>query len=76
MAASRARSKFKRYIKELIHKFRFTYEDISNNTGIPVDRLKAINKGEDPTPEENLVMGRFAIGLTRQRGEDTGEQKE
>jgi hypothetical protein len=74
MSSNRARKKFKRYIRELIHNFRFTYEDISANTGIAVERIKAINKKEDPTQEESMTLGRFALALTKKRGEDSGEQ--
>lgn len=76
MATSRKRMKFKRYIKELIHHFRFTFEDISHASGIEVDRLKAINKSEEPTREEGLIMQRITLAMSRKRGEDTGEQSE
>lgn len=75
-AKSRSKIRTKRYIKELIHNFRFTYEDISKSTGIDIHRLKAINKKEEPTREESVVLGRLAMSLSRQRGEDTGEQSD
>ncbi|MCL7415280.1 MAG: hypothetical protein M8349_04370 [ANME-2 cluster archaeon] len=73
MALSRSRIKFKRYMKELMHKFRFTYEDISKGTGIKEERIRAINKIEDPTPEENMLLKQFSLKITKERGEDEGE---
>jgi hypothetical protein len=76
MATSRARAKMKRYFKELIHTFRFTFEDISQTSGIDVERLKAINKSEEPTREEGLIMQKITLTMSRKRGEDTGEESE
>ncbi|MFV9629794.1 MAG: hypothetical protein ACNYWM_01775 [Methanosarcinales archaeon] len=73
MAISRHRAKTKRYIKEMIHRFRFTYEDISENTGIDVDRLKAINKSEEPTREEVKKIGDFTVNYTIKHTEEDGE---
>lgn len=76
MTRSRTRIRTKRYIKELIHNFRFTFEDISQSSGIEVDRLKAINKKEEPTLEERMILKNLALSLSRKRGEDSGEQSE
>lgn len=76
MTKSRTRIRTKRYIKELIHNFRFTFEDISQSSGIEVDRLKAINKKEEPTLEERMILKNLALSLSRKRGEDSGEQSE
>lgn len=76
MATSRKRAKMKRYFKELIHTFRFTFEDISGASGIEVERLKAINKSEEPTREEGLIMQKITLTMSRKRGEDTGEESE
>ena len=68
---SRIRTRTKRYIKQLIHNFRFTYEDISKSSGIEVDRLKAINKTEEPTLEESMTLKKLAIELSDERGQDS-----
>ena len=70
---SRIRTRTKRYIKQLIHNFRFTYEDISKSSGIEVSRLKAINKTEEPTLEESMTLKKIAIELSRERGEDSAD---
>ncbi len=68
---SRIRTRTKRYVKQLIHNFRFTYEDISKSSGIDVNRLKAINKKEDPTFEEYMNLKKLAIELSDERGQDS-----
>jgi hypothetical protein len=73
MALSRSRIKFKRYMKELMHKFRFTYEEISKATDIDEERLRAINKTEDPTFEEIMALKKYSIDTTKERTEDEGE---
>jgi hypothetical protein len=70
---SRIRTRTKRYIKQLIHNFRYTYENISKSSGIEVDRLKAINKTEEPTLEESMTLKNLAIELSRERGEDSAD---
>jgi len=70
---SRIRTRTKRYVKQLIHNFRFTYEDISKNSGIDVNRLKAINKKEDPTFEEYMILKKIAIELSDERGQDSAD---
>ena len=70
---SRIRTRTKRYIKQLIHNFRFTYEDISKSSGIDVSRLKAINKKEDPTFEEYMILKKIAIELSDERGQDSAD---
>jgi galactokinase/mevalonate kinase-like predicted kinase len=73
MDKSRIRTRSKRYIKQLIHNFRFTYEDISKSSNIEVNRLKAINKKEEPTFEEYITLKKVAIELSRERGEDSAD---
>jgi len=70
---SRIRTRTKRYIKQLIHNFRFTYEDISKSSGIDVSRLKAINKKEEPTFEEYMTLKKIAIELSDERGQDSAD---
>ena len=71
MDKSRIRTRTKRYIKQLIHNFRYTYEDISKSSGIEVNRLKAINKKEEPTYEEHMTLKKIAIELSDERGQDS-----
>lgn len=73
MDKSRIRTRTKRYIKQLIHSFRFTYEDINRSSGIEVDRLKAINKKEEPTMEEYMTLKKIALELSNERGEDSAD---
>ncbi len=73
MDKSRIRTRSKRYIKQLIHNFRFTYEDISKSSNIEINRLKAINKKEEPTFEEYITLKKVAIELSRERGEDSAD---
>jgi galactokinase/mevalonate kinase-like predicted kinase len=73
MDKSRIRIRTKRYIKQLIHSFRFTYEDINRSSGIEVDRLKAINKKEEPTMEEYMTLKKIALELSNERGEDSAD---
>jgi hypothetical protein len=70
---SRIRTRTKRYIKQLIHNFRFTYEDMSKSTGIEINRLKAINKKEEPTFEEYMNLKKIAIELSDERGQDSAD---
>ena len=73
MRVSRSKAKVRRYLRELIHKFRFTYEDISQYTGIDVDRLKALNQKEEPSKEEAEIIGKFTIKMSMSRAEEDGE---
>ncbi len=73
MDKSRIRTRSKRYIKQLIHNFRFTYEDISKSSNIEINRLKAINKKEEPTFEEYITLKKIAIELSKERGEDSAD---
>ncbi len=41
----------KRYLIELLHKHKLTYEQVGKYSGIPTERIKAIKKGEAPTEE-------------------------
>jgi len=66
-----SRTATKRHLKELLHVFKYTYEEISKVTEIPVERLKAINKKEEPTEEEAAALRELAITATQFRSEET-----
>lgn len=63
----------KRYMIELLHKHKLTYEQVGQYAGIPVERVKAIKKGEEPTPEEISRLKTVAYSLSELRQKDTGE---
>ncbi len=63
----------KRYLIELLHKHKLTYEQVGDYTKIPVERVKAIKKGEEPTDDEKNRLKKVAFDLSDLRGKDTGE---
>ncbi len=63
----------KRYLIELLHKHKLTYEQIGKYSGIPVERVKAIKKGEEPTDIETYQLKQVAFSLSELRQKDTGE---
>ncbi len=63
----------KRYLIELLHKHKLTYELVGQYSGIPVERVKAIKKGEEPTVEEQSRLKQVAFSLSELRSKDTGE---
>ena len=63
----------KRYLIELLHKHKLTYEQVGQYSGISVERVKAIKKGEAPTPEEQVRLKQVAYSLSELRQKDTGE---
>ncbi len=63
----------KRYLIELLHKYKLTYEQVAKYTDMPVDRVKAIKKGEEPTEAEQYKLKQAAFSLSDLRSKDTGE---
>jgi transcriptional regulator with XRE-family HTH domain len=63
----------KRYLIELLHKHKLTYEQVGKYSGIDTDRIKAIKKGEDATDEEKAKLKAVAYSLSDLRSKDTGE---
>ncbi len=63
----------KRYLIELLHMHKLTYDQVGKYAGIPADRVKAIKKGEEPTPEEQARLKQVAFSLSELRQKDTGE---
>jgi len=63
----------KRYLIELLHMHKLTYEQVADYSKIPVERIKAIKKGEEPTDEERSKLKQVAFSLSDLRSKDTGE---
>jgi len=63
----------KRHLRELLHVFKLTYEEIGKQTNIDPIRLKAINKNEMPSPEEAERIEALAISTTFQRRVEAGD---
>ncbi len=63
----------KRYLIELLHKHKLTYDQVGEYAGIPGERVKAIKKGEEPTEEEISRIRNVAFSLSNLRSKDTGE---
>lgn len=63
----------KRYLIELLHKHKLTFEQIGKYSGIDPARVKAIKKGEEATTEERLRLRNVAYSLSELRQKDTGE---
>ena len=63
----------KRYLIELLHMHKLTYEQVSKYSEIPVERVKAIKKGEEPTVDEQSQLKQVAFSLSELRSKDTGE---
>lgn len=63
----------KRYLIELLHKYKLTYEQVGKYSGIDVERIKAIKKGEKATDEETARLKTVAYSLSDLRSKDTGE---
>ncbi len=63
----------KRYLIELLHKHKLTYEQVGKYSGIDTERVKAIKKGEEPTEEEIQRLKNVAYSLSELRQKDTGE---
>ena len=63
----------KRYLIELLHMHKLTYEQVAKYAQIPVERVKAIKKGEEPTDIEQHKLKQVAFSLSELRSKDTGE---
>jgi len=63
----------KRYLIELLHKFKLTYEQVGEYSGIDPERIKAIKKGENPTEEETLRLRELTYSLSELLQKDIGE---
>lgn len=63
----------KRYLVELLHKHKLTFEQVGKYSGIDPARVKAIKKGEEATAEERLKLRNVAYSLSELRQKDTGE---
>jgi len=63
----------KRYLIELLHKHKLTYEQVGKYSGIDPQRIKAIKKGEEPTDEEKMKIKNVAYSLSELRQKDVGE---
>jgi hypothetical protein len=63
----------KRYLIELLHMHKLTYEQVAQYSEIPVERVKAIKKGEVPTDMEVNKLKQVAFSLSELRSKDTGE---
>jgi hypothetical protein len=63
----------KRYLIELLHMHKLTYEQVAKYSEIPVERVKAIKKGEVPTDMEVYKLKQVAFSLSELRSKDTSE---
>lgn len=63
----------KRHLIELLHKNKLTYEQVAQYSGIDVERIKAIKKGQEATDEEKVKLKTVAWSLSDLRSKDTGE---
>ncbi len=63
----------KRYLIELLHMHKLTYEQVAQYAELPVDRIKAIKKGDTPTDIEQYKLKQLAFSLSELRQKDTGE---
>ncbi len=63
----------KRYLIELLHMHKLTYEQVAQYSKIPVERVKAIKKGDEPTEMEVYQLKQVAFSLSELRSKDTGE---
>ena len=63
----------KRHLIELLHKHKLTYEQVAKYSGIDLDRVKAIKKGQEATDEEKVKLKAVAWSLSDLLSKDTGE---
>lgn len=63
----------KRHLIELLHKHKLTYEQVSKYSGIDLERVKAIKKGQEATDEEKVKLKAVAWSLSDLLSKDTGE---
>ncbi|MFA4956404.1 MAG: sigma factor-like helix-turn-helix DNA-binding protein [Candidatus Methanoperedens sp.] len=63
----------KRYLIELLHMHKLTYEQVAQYSGLPLERIKAIKKGDTATDMETHKLKQVAFQLSELRQKDTGE---
>ena len=63
----------KRYLIELLHKFKLTYEQLAQYTDIPLERIKVIKKTGEATDEEKQKIKKLAFSYSELLSKDTGE---
>ncbi|MCX9084474.1 MAG: hypothetical protein OIN87_06730 [Candidatus Methanoperedens sp.] len=63
----------RRYLTELLHMHKLTYEQIAQYSGLPVERVKEIKKGDLATDIETYKLKQVAFSLSELRQKDTGE---
>lgn len=63
----------KRHLIELLHKNKLTYEQVAKYSGIDIERIKVIKKGQEATDEEKVKLKALAWSLSDLRSKDTGE---
>jgi hypothetical protein len=63
----------KRYLIELLHMHKLTYEQVAKYSGLPLERIKAIKKGEMATDIETYKLKQVAFQFSELRQKDTGE---
>jgi hypothetical protein len=63
----------KRYLIELLHMHKLTYEQIAKYSGLELERVKAIKKGDTATDMETHKLKQVAFQLSELRQKDTGE---
>lgn len=63
----------KRHLIELLHKHKLTYEQVAKYSGIELERVKAIKKGQEATDEEKVKLKAVAWSLSDLLSKDTGE---
>jgi len=63
----------KRYLIELLHEYKLTYEQVADYAGIETSRVKEIKKGAEPSDEETVRLKQVAFKLSDIRQKDTGE---
>lgn len=63
----------KRYLIELLHIYKLTYEQVADYAGIETGRVKEIKKGAEPSDEERVRLRQVAFKFSELRQKDTGE---
>ncbi|MBE0520731.1 MAG: hypothetical protein IBX39_00495 [Candidatus Methanoperedenaceae archaeon] len=63
----------KRYLIELLHINKLTYEQVAEYAGIETERVKEIKKGAEPSDEERVRLRQVAFKFSELRQKDTGE---
>jgi len=66
----------RRYLLELLHNYKLSYEIVGEYSGIEPKRVKAIKNGEQATEEEMMRLRTVAFHLADLRAKDTGEEND